>query len=206
MKETQIFQSCDTALDNSQLSPAWDVGQVQQTRLDERGIWISTPYLCSQVEQSNRSASSSSKYTGVSLIQRRLSVFLHHSYRPTHMKKQEKTVSTPPYRRRRLLSHVWDTMPCSQDRSGKAQPHNACSESQPRSAQELLPCHAMPPCHGSQPEITHPPPLPALPSMVTHRFFFPTPINFLFYTFHSTCSPMRSRPTSKKDTPWNRRK
>lgn len=126
--------------------------------------------------------------------------------RPTHMKKQEKTVSTPPYRRRRLLSHVWDTMPCSQDRSGKAQPHNACSESQPRSAQELLPCHAMPPCHGSQPEITHPPPLPALPSMVTHRFFFPTPINFLFYTFHSTCSPMRSRPTSKKDTPWNRRK
>jgi hypothetical protein len=103
--------------------------------------------------------------------------------RPTHMKKQEKTVSTPPYRRRRLLSHVWDTMPCSQDRSGKAQPHDACSESQPRSAQELLPCHAMPsaPCHGSQPEITHPP----SPSTSIHGdspFFFPPHLSISCFT------------------------
>lgn len=41
MEETQIFQSCDTALDNSQLFfPSVKRGQVQQTHMDKLTIRI----------------------------------------------------------------------------------------------------------------------------------------------------------------------
>jgi hypothetical protein len=116
---------------------------------------------------------------------------------PAHLPRHG-TVFTPP-RRRRLLSHVWDTMPCSQDRSGKAQPHNACSESQPRSAHELLPCHAAVPW---QPASNNTSPAPG-----SHRRSLPQRVFFPSRALSSVllCSP-RPEPCSSSPagSPWCR--
>lgn len=60
--------------------------------------------------------------------------------------------------------------------------------------------------HGSETSLppSLPPGTPMATDRPTHRFH--TYQLLLAYTIHSTCSPMRSSPTNKNDTPWNRRK
>jgi len=101
------------------------------------------------------------------------------------------TLCTPPIRGRRFsCSQVGEErilwiMPCVQSGQNPGRhncTHNACLESQPGAA-------AM--------TVTH------IPCSNPHCF---SHLSIAVYTVYSTCSPMRSRPTNKKEMPWNRRK
>ena len=70
----------------------------------------------------------------------------------------------------------------TESRKAQLHTHNACFESQPGAA-------AM--------TVTH------IPCINPHCF---SHLSIAVYTVYSTCSPMRSRPTNKKEMPWNRRK